>query len=255
MRYSRIVVRAEGEGRVERVVHAAVDHDWRRIPGTEETIVADTLCVGYGFFPSVELLRLAGCDFTYDEELGGAVVAHDEWLRTSVPGISAAGDGTGIAGALAAVDGGRLAAIGAALDLGAIDARLAETTAAPVRRRLAQKEAFRKALGRLHAVGAGIYELAEDSTIVCRCEEVSLAEIERAVAASADLNVVKGFTRAGMGLCQGRNCQRQIAALIARRHGLPLATVVPATPRLPVRPVPIAAIADAGLEDGGFFTP
>ncbi len=32
------------------------------MPGTEERIAADTLCLGYGFVPSVELLRLAGCD-------------------------------------------------------------------------------------------------------------------------------------------------------------------------------------------------
>ena len=51
LRYGRIVVRAEGEGRVEAVVHAAVDADWRVVPGTEERIEADTLCVGYGFFP------------------------------------------------------------------------------------------------------------------------------------------------------------------------------------------------------------
>ena len=83
MRYGRMVVRAEGDGRVERVVHAAVDRNWRVIPGTEEHVEADTLCVGYGFVPSVELLRLAGCDFRYDEDLGGPVVVVDEWLRTT----------------------------------------------------------------------------------------------------------------------------------------------------------------------------
>ena len=83
LRYRRIVVRAEGDGRVERVVHARADADWRPVPGSEEEMPADTLCVGYGFFPSVELLRLAGCDFAYDEDLGGPVVVRDAWLRTS----------------------------------------------------------------------------------------------------------------------------------------------------------------------------
>src|SRR6187431_954056 len=54
LRFGRIVVRAEGDGRVERVVHAAVDRDWRPLPGTEQYVDADTLCVGYGFVPSVE---------------------------------------------------------------------------------------------------------------------------------------------------------------------------------------------------------
>ena len=91
LRYGRIVVRAEGERPGRAVVHAAVDADWRVVPGTEERVEADTLCVGYGFFPSVELLRLAGCDFAYDEDLGGPVVAVDAWLRTTVAGVFAAG--------------------------------------------------------------------------------------------------------------------------------------------------------------------
>jgi hypothetical protein len=57
-----------------------------------------------------------------------------------------------------------------------------------------------------------------------------------------------------MGLCQGRNCQRQIAAMIASRHGGHIADVPVGTPRAPLRPVPMAAIADATVADGGFFT-
>jgi NADPH-dependent 2,4-dienoyl-CoA reductase/sulfur reductase-like enzyme len=255
MRYSRMVVRAEGKERLEVVVHAAVDRDWRVVPGTEERVAADTLCVGYGFFPAVELLRLAGCDFTYDEDLGGPVVVVDEWLRTTVPEVSAAGDGTGVAGAPVAVDEGRLAALGAALDLGAVAPEEAAARAAPRRDRLRRKSVFRRALRPLHAVGPGIYELVTDDTVVCRCEEVTAAELAGAVAASADVNVVKNFTRAGMGLCQGRSCQRQIAAMIAAHHGLPIGAVETSTPRLPVRPVPLGAVADAGLRDAGFFTP
>lgn len=244
LRYRRVVVRAEGKERVEGVVHAACDAEWRPLPGTEERIDADTLCVGYGFFPSIELLRLAGCEFRYDEDLGGPVVVVDEWMRTSVPGISAAGDGTGIAGSHVAVDEGRLAALGLVGD---------ERRAAPIRRRLRRKERFRRALAPMHRVGRGIYELATPETVVCRCEEVTRAEIERAIDASADVNVVKTFTRVTMGLCQGRNCQRQIAALIAARHGRELADVAWSTPRAPVRPVPLAAIADASVEDLGLF--
>lgn len=254
LRYRRIVLRAEGEERVEAVVHAAADGDWRPVPGTEERVEADTLCVGYGFFPSVELLRLAGCDFVYDEDLGGPVAVLDEWLRTTAPGVSAAGDGTGVAGSYVAIDEGRLAALGVALDLGALTAEAAARLAGPIRARLGRKERFRAALRRLHRVGPGIYELATPETVVCRCEEVSAARLDEAIAATADVNVVKTLTRVAMGLCQGRNCQRHVAATIARQHGKPIACLPVATPRAPVRPVPIGAIADASLEDGGFFT-
>ncbi|MCF6508123.1 FAD-dependent oxidoreductase [Blastococcus sp. MG754426] len=254
LRYRRIVVRAEGGDRLAAVVHAAVDSGWRVLPGTEERIEVDTLCLGYGFFPSVELMRVAGCALRYDEDLGGPVVELDEWMRTSVPGVLAAGDGTGVAGALVAVDEGRLAAIGAALDLGRLPLPAARERARPLRARLDRKRVFREALGRLYRVGPGVYDLATADTVVCRCEEVTCAAVDRAAETTADVNVVKGYTRAGMGLCQGRSCQRQVAARVARRHGLRLAEVPTGTPRSPVRPVPASAVADEQLQDGGFFT-
>jgi NAD(P)H-nitrite reductase large subunit len=247
-------VRAEGDARVERVVHVAADADWRPVAGTEEEIEADTLCIGYGFFPSVELPRLAGCDFTYDEDLGGPVVVRDAWLRTTVDGISVAGDGSGVRGSYVAVDEGRLAAVGAARDLGALSEREAVDRAGAIRARLARKEAFRRALQRLHGIGPGIYELAAPDTIVCRCEELTAGEVDVAIATSADLNAVKTLTRVTMGMCQGRNCQRHVTAVIARRHGSSIAALPIATPRAPLRPVPIAAVADASIEDGGYFT-
>ncbi len=253
LRYRRIVVRAEGEGRVESVTHAAVDAQWRVIGGSEETIAADTLCLGYGFVPSTELLRLAGCVFGYDEDRGGPVVTVDAWMRTSVPGVLAAGDGTGVEGSYVAIDEGRLAAIGAARDLGAMTEAAAEAAARPVRARLDRKRAFSAALRPMHRVGPGLFELTGPDTVVCRCEEVRRDELDAAIAASRDPNVVKALTRAGMGLCQGRNCQRQVAARIVARHGGEVGGVAVATPRLPARPVALGQIAKVPDEDLGRF--
>ncbi len=244
LRYRRIVVRAEGRDRVEAVVHAAVDDDWRVRPGTEEREEVDALCVGYGFFPSVELFRVAGCDLRYDEDLGGPVVVVDAWQRTTVPNVLAAGDGTGVRGSYVAEDQGRLAVLGLVGD---------EQAAGHVRRRLAHRLRFQRALNRLYRVGPGIYELTTPETVICRCEEVRRAELDRAIDATPDINVVKNFTRVTMGLCQGRNCQRQIAALISARHGVPLAQLPLATPRSPARPTALAAIADETIEDHGLF--
>ena len=104
------------------------------------------------------------------------------------------------------------------------------------------------------AVGPGIYELAAPDTIVCRCEELTAGDLDRAIATSTDLNAIKALTRVAMGMCQGRNCQRQVSAIIARRHGAAIGELSVATPRMPVRPVAIAAVADASIEDGGYFT-
>jgi NADPH-dependent 2,4-dienoyl-CoA reductase/sulfur reductase-like enzyme len=244
LRHRRIVVRAEGGERVASAVHAEVDAEWRVVPGTEESIEVDALCVGYGFFPSVELLRVAGCELRYDEGLGGPVAVVDRWQRTTVPGVSAAGDGTGVRGSYVAEDQGRLAALGLVED---------EARAAPVRRRLERRLRFQQVLGRMYRVGPGIYELATPETVVCRCEELRRDELDRAIEATSDVNVVKAYTRVTMGLCQGRNCQRQVAALIGARYGLAMKDLPYATPRSPVRPTPLSAIADDSIEDLGLF--
>ena len=105
----------------------------------------------------------------------------------------------------------------------------------------------------LYAVGPGLYELTTPQTVVCRCEEVTREELDTAIAASADVNVIKSYTRAGMGLCQGRNCRRQVAALVAASNGTPIAEVPAATARPPARPVPLAALADDSIRDDGLF--
>ncbi len=48
---------------------------------------------------------------------------------------------------------------------------------------------------------------AEDETIICRCERVSLGEIRRQIRAGVrDLNQLKAVTRAGMGACGSKTC-------------------------------------------------
>jgi D-hydroxyproline dehydrogenase subunit alpha len=122
-----------------------------------------------------------------------------------------------------------------------------------MRARLRRKEAFRRALRPLHAVGGGVYDLAAPDTVICRCEEVTRSELDAAIDSSPDIDVIKSFTRVGMGLCQGKTCQRQIAGMVAHRHGLSPAAVALPTPRAPVRPVALAAIADDAVEDLGLF--
>jgi len=86
--------------------------------------------------------------------------------------------------------------------------------------------------------------------IVCRCEEVTSAEIEAAIADGAlTANEVKRMTRAGMGLCQGRTCGRLVRQIIARRTGVPVGEVAVPTVRPPVRPIPLGRLA-AAADDG-----
>jgi len=74
--------------------------------------------------------------------------------------------------------------------------------------------------------------------IICRCEEVSREEIEAAIADGAlTMNELKRFTRAGMGLCQGRTCRKLVERILSEKTDVPLGEIQPSSYRQPVRPV------------------
>lgn len=85
--------------------------------------------------------------------------------------------------------------------------------------------------------------------LICRCEEITLGEIEQAIEdGCTTLNEVKRRTRAGMGLCQSRTCSKIIARIISQKTGKPLSEVMPVTPRPPARPVKID-VFQTGVRD------
>ena len=90
--------------------------------------------------------------------------------------------------------------------------------------------------------------MEDKDIIICRCQEVSRQEILDAIADGAlTVDGVKRRTRAGMGLCQGKTCERLVARIIAEQTGRPMAEILPAKSRIPVRPVKIGIIG--GQED------
>lgn len=89
-----------------------------------------------------------------------------------------------------------------------------------------------------------------DDIIICRCQEVTKADILQAIAEGATtVDGVKKRTRAGMGLCQGKTCERLVAKIVSEETGKPLAEVLPPTFRAPVRPVPFTAFLEEDDRD------
>ncbi len=239
-----ILVEARGDGCVEEAVLARVDSEWRPLPGSERTIVVDTVCVGYGFTPSVELTRLAGCEHRYDLLVGGWIPVRGEDMATTTAGVYAAGDCAGVAGSLVAIEQGRIAGAGAAAALGRLSPEEARRRTGPSRQRLIGLQRLRDALDEVSRPRPGLFELAHDDTVVCRCEDITLGEIKTALADGlSDLNEIKRMTRAGMGNCQGRMCGPAMQEILARATGLSPADLGALHPRPPIRPIPIAALA------------
>ncbi len=73
-----------------------------------------------------------------------------------------------------------------------------------------------------------IKENPDYGKIVCRCEEITLGEIKRAITENPKATTVDGIkrrTRAGMGRCQGGFCQPTIVKIISETLNIPLEDV------------------------------
>ena len=97
-------------------------------------------------------------------------------------------------------------------------------------------------------------EYFSDDMIVCRCEEVTVAEIKEAIRQGAkDVVGVKRRVRAGMGLCQGQTCQRLVqniiaAEILAQELGAKPWEVGTSSARPPIRPISFGDLANGVVE-------
>lgn len=92
-------------------------------------------------------------------------------------------------------------------------------------------------------------EYFADDMIVCRCEEVTVADVKGAIAEGArDVTGVKRRVRAGMGLCQGRTCEKLVQAILCQELGVGPDQVGCTSNRPPVRPIPFGQLAEGVVE-------
>lgn len=153
----------------------------------QRTINCDYLACGFHFVPNTELAILLGC------ELNQGFVAVDEFQRTSNPNIFCAGEPTGIGGVEASLIEGTIAGYAAAGN---------ERRARDLFAKREKTRRFADALNTTFALRDEIKKLADDATIVCRCEDVQYGKLKE----FKNWRSAKLQTRCGMGPCQGRVC-------------------------------------------------
>jgi NADPH-dependent 2,4-dienoyl-CoA reductase/sulfur reductase-like enzyme len=226
-------LKAEGEGTLRRVA-------WDG--GATEV---DTLLLHEGVIPSTHVSRALGLPHLWDAAQLCWRPDTDGWGATPHPLLAVAGDGAGIGGWQAAVAGGAMAALDAAHRLGRLSAPARDSRAVPHRATLARVLALRPFLDRLYAPSAAVLAPPEDSTIVCRCEEVTAGQVRAAARLGATgPNQAKAYLRAGMGPCQGRMCGTTVAALLAEAQGIPIPEAGALRPRAPFKPITVGELAD-----------
>lgn len=199
-----------------------------------------------GVIPNTQITRSIGCEHEWDEAQLCWRPKTDAWGETSLPGIFVAGDGAGIAGALAAEPSGRLAAVQAAVKLGKLDDAKRDSRALSLRRELSAHTAIRPFLDALYRPAQAFRAPADDSTIVCRCEEVTAGDVRRmAGLGCVGPNQTKSFSRCGMGPCQGRFCGLTVAELLAQAQRCAVPEVGYYRIRPPIKPVTLGELATA----------
>lgn len=258
--------RAEGRGDgVDNLLAVRVDAEGRHVPGSDLPLPCDTVVLGIGAVPSIELLSALGCRVTFEAARGGYVPLTDAAQRCSDAAFYAVGDGAGVWPAktsnpeIARAEG-RRAAQDAATALGCRPAVTLPPWPAP-------EAGYDVGAYRLDWVRASVVE-AEADVQVCRCEEVTAREIlevrpprylawedrtgrnDRSLRSllghgAPHPDQVKRLTRAGMGLCQGRRCREQVQALLALGSGVPLRDVPLASYRAPVRPLALRLVGQS----------
>ncbi len=246
---SSALVRAEGADAVEAVVVSRIDADGRPVAGSGRRIEVDAACVSFGFLPRLELARQLGLAEARRGSPAKLVVACDRSMASSVPGIFVAGEATGIGGGTVAEIEGEIAGRSAARWLGhhrhpPWRERADRAEDALSSARLAHARHLARVLEATFPERPEMISIADEATIVCRCEDVTLGDIRRAVEAGATTVAgARGLSRCGMGYCQGRTCGRLLEIAVARLGGRPPSEVGDLSSRPIATPVPLGLVA------------
>lgn len=245
VKYRRKIIEAQGDRVLEQVVTCRVDREGKVMSGTEKVYQVDALAVGYGFVPNVEAPQMAGCELEYQESAGGWIVKVNDRLETSVKDIFAAGEITGVGGALKSIDEGKMAA-------NTILRRLEKIVGPDFERELQRLSQRRKHhmqfvhyFNSLYHIPRAVLLDIPDDTIVCRCEDITMGDIKKGIAAGYNTpKALKTARRLSMGNCQGRTCGPVVYDILNLLTHYHPHTTGQFNARPPLKPVSLGALAD-----------
>lgn len=234
-----IAAHAASNGELESVDIAKIDRNFRI--KKVQNIKCDVAAIGWGFTADTSLAGSLGCNQLVAKD-DGVVVWVDGEQQTSIPGVFAAGEITGIGGSDLSMAEGVIAGISAAKFVGCnVEVLKAH------RKRRAKRQRFANALIRAYPIKPGWKSWLRDETIICRCEEVCLSDLKHSIneLGATDSRTAKLLTRCGMGLCQGRICGRFVVDLVANELNLsPTDTDrISAVNRPIITPIPLGVLA------------
>jgi NADPH-dependent 2,4-dienoyl-CoA reductase/sulfur reductase-like enzyme len=246
------IIEARGREQVSGAVFARTRPDGGFIPGTKKFRQVDSLAVGHGFVPNIELPVQAGCRVTYDPDLGGWAAAVNADMETSAKGIYAVGETAGIGGAEQSLVQGEIAGMAILEHLGRIHRRQPRwnrfvNTRHRLYRRAKECRSYGALLNRICRLPSAAYGLIPDDTVICRCENITMHTIKKAVRNGfTSWSSLKKATRCGMGRCQARICGPVIQQILKALTGTEPETIGPPVSRAPVKNLPVRLLMSCG---------
>ncbi len=228
---------AEGGERIDAVSFS--------LGGRRERIETNLLLLHQGIIPSLHLSQAAGCEIDWNDAQQCLQPRVDRWAQSSRENCFVVGDAARIVGARAAGLDGQIAGLQVACRLGRLQRSERDRLARPLRHARERHLAIRPFLDAAYRVPGDVL-LPRGDTLVCRCEEVSAAELERIIELGCSgPNQAKAFTRCGMGPCQGRWCAASVAQMFTQLGGVATGDVAGFRARPPLAPITLGQLAQA----------
>jgi len=236
--YGHGIVNAQGSEKLERITVAPYDEQWQADHRHTQTIDVDAIGVGYGFVARTQLAMLLGVEHKYTK-VSGYVPKLDSNFLSNQENLYVVGDSSGLLGADAAICEGQIAAIDIALQRGAVTTSVALKEKRKVMRKHARIARFRFGFDRFSERQDGLLNLAQDDTVVCRCEQATKKQLDDAIEQGVkDLTTLKMRTRIGMGDCQGKTCSSYALDLLHKAGHQQNSKTGVIKPRFPLDPIP-----------------
>ncbi len=228
-------IRAEGDGKLQHVVFTAKSRKFR--------LECESLLLHHGVVPNTQISRALECRHIWDKRQLSWKPDLNHWGHTNKERIYVAGDSGGIVGAKVSELQGRLAALDALNKLGIIQTGKRNSLAMVLRQQQNRHMAVRPFLDTLYKPAEYVLQ-PEDNTMICRCEEVTAADIRQMVKMGClGPNQTKSFARPGMGPCQGRMCGLTVSQIIAKERAVPIEEVGYYRIRPPLKPITLGELA------------
>lgn len=227
-------IRATGRKRVRTLTVAPQDSDGRVNMSQTKTYTCDLVCLSSRRSPSAELLRQAGGSVSFNSSL-------NQMIPNVVPAeIKIAGEIKGFRDLSIITTQGKLAGLQAAQCLKPLPEPLTSELN-QLKNQLDEVET--QYLSNTESL-VPLNNHKQGKQFVCQCEDVTRKDVTHAVMEGFnEMELLKRYTTASMGPCQGRMCSMALAACCAEETDQTLAETGTTTSRPPVQPVSLSVLA------------